>query len=386
MEDFLYHDQSLTVDERLIRDNVSRLVADNIAPEMMAAFEAGTFPKKWISLLAKQGLLGVRLPVEWGGLGASAVQYGLICQELERADSGLRSFVSVQNSLCIFPIWRYGSEAQRKHFLPKMASGDLLGCFGLTEPDSGSDPSALRTTAKKVAGGWQLNGSKLWITNASIADLAIIWARTADGIRGFLVEKDFPGFRSNELQHKWALRASVTGEIVLEDCFVPDSHYLPGTEIGLSAALNCLTEARYGIAWGVMGAAEACYDTARTYCLQREQFGRPIAGFQLVQQTLAELFIEILKTRCFNLQIGRLKDEKKASFVMISAAKLNACRVALRVAREARNLLGANGISLEFSIMRHLTNLEAVFTYEGTDHIHHLIVGKHITGLSAFAN
>jgi glutaryl-CoA dehydrogenase len=386
MEDFLYHDQSFTEGERLIRDSVSRFVADNMLSEMMEAFEMGNFPKKWISLLAKQGLLGIRLPVELGGLGASAVEYGLICQELERVDSGLRSFVSVQNSLCIFPIWRYGSEEQKKHFLPKMAAGDLIGCFGLTEPDSGSDPAGLKTTAKKVAGGWRLNGSKLWITNASIADIAIIWTQTIDGIRGFVVEKSFPGFKSIEMHHKWALRASITGEIVLQDCFVPDSHYLPGTEKGLGTALACLTEARYGIAWGVMGAAENCYDVARDYCLQREQFGRPIAGFQLVQQKLTELFIEILKTRCFNLQIGRLKDDKKASFVMVSAAKLNACRVALHTAREARNLLGANGISLEFSIIRHLTNLEAVFTYEGTDHIHHLIVGKHITGLSAFAN
>ncbi len=386
MEDLLYHDESFTEEERLTRDSVRHFLTDNILPEMMPAFEAGTFPKKWIPLLAEQGLLGIRLPLEQGGLGASAVQYGLICQELERVDSGLRSFVSVQNSLCVFPILSYGTDAQKNHFLPQMASGKLIGCFGLTEADAGSDPAGLKTTAKKVAGGWRLNGSKLWITNASIADLAIIWAKTSEGIRGFLVEKDFPGFQANELHHKWALRASMTGEIVLQDCFVPDTHYLPGTAKGLSTALRCLTEARYGIAWGVMGAAENCYDVAHTYCLEREQFGRPLAGFQLVQQTLVDLFIDILKTRCFNLQIGRLKEEKKANFVMISAAKLNACRVALHTARETRNLLGANGISLEFPIMRHLTNLEAVFTYEGTDHIHHLIVGKQITGLSAFAN
>ncbi|MEY3183265.1 MAG: hypothetical protein RLZ35_1250 [Pseudomonadota bacterium] len=384
MEDFLCLDQLLTEEERLTRDSIARFLADNILPEMRDAFESATFPPHWIALLAKQGLLGIRLPETLGGLGASAVQYGLICQELERIDSGLRSFVSVQNSLCIFPIWRYGNAEQQKYFLPKMASGDLIGCFGLTEPDSGSDPAALKTTAKKVDGGWRLNGNKLWITNAAIADLAIIWAQTVDGIRGFVVEKHFPGFQAIEMHHKGALRASVTGEIVLRDCVVPDTHYLPGTEKGLSAALSCLTEARYGIAWGVIGAAENCYDIARDYCLQRTQFGQPIGGFQLVQKSLVDLLIEITKTRCFNLQIGRLKDENKATFVMISAAKLNACRIALDVAREARNLLGANGISLEFPIMRHLSNLEAVFTYEGTDNIHHLIVGKHITGLSAF--
>lgn len=385
MEDFLHQDELLTEEERLTRDSVQAFVKQDIEPGILDAYEQGTFPKAWIKSLAELGLFGITLPAEYGGAGANYVQYGLICQELERGDSGVRSFVSVQNSLCMYPIFAFGSPEQKSHFLPKMAQGEWIGCFGLTEPDAGSDPGSMKTVAKKVSGGWHLNGSKMWITNASMADLAIVWAKTTEGVRGFIVEKSFSGFTAKEIHHKLSLRASITGELIFQDCFVPDSHYLPGTEKGLSAALRCLTEARFGIAWGAMGAAESCYDTARAYCLERQQFERPIASFQLVQYALTQMFIEILKGRTLNLQLGRLKDKNKCTFTMVSVGKLNACREALKIARSARNLLGANGISLEYSVMRHMNNLEAVFTYEGTDNVHHLIVGKHITGLSAFS-
>jgi glutaryl-CoA dehydrogenase len=330
------------------------------------------------------GLFGLTLPVQYGGGGASAVSYGLVCEELERGDSSLRSFVSVQNSLCIYPIFRYGSEQQKNQFLPKMIKGQCIGCFGLTEPDSGSDPGSMRTHAKKVEGGWLLNGSKMWITNATIADIAIVWAKTEVGVRGFIVEKSFKGFQTEAIKHKMSLRISITGELIFKDCFIPDSHYLPGTEQGLGAALSCLTEARYGIAWGATGAAIACYDAALEYCKERKQFEKPLAAFQLVQKDLVSMFSEINKAKVFNLRMGRLKDQKKCGYALVSLGKLNACREALKIARLARNLLGANGISLEYPVIRHMMNLETVFTYEGTDNIHHLIVGKHITGEDAF--
>ncbi len=336
--------------------------------------------------VAALGLLGSTLPESYGGVNASAVSYGLICQELERGDSGLRSFVSVQSSLCMYPIFAYGTQEQKKRFLPKMAAGELIGCFGLTEPDAGSDPSSMKTRAKKVAGGWQLSGSKMWITNATIADLAIIWAKDEhDQVKGFIVEKTFAGFNTNEIHHKLSLRASITGEIVLEDCFVPDANYLPGTEKGLACALGCLTKARYGIAWGAIGAAMACYEAALNYAKERLQFGKPIAAFQLIQVDLADMFTEIVKAQTLNLQLGRLQEQNRANYVMVSVAKMNACKEALKIARKARNILGANGISLEYPVMRHMVNLEAVYTYEGTDNMHHLIIGKHITGLDAFS-
>lgn len=385
MEDFLLLEQQLTPDERLIRDTVARLVSHDIMPEIEEAYEQGQFPKHWIEKLARSGLLGLTLPEAYGGSGASYVAYGLVCQELEKGDSGLRSFASVQNSLCMYPIFRYGSEEQKKRFLPAMARGELIGCFGLTEPDAGSDPMSMRTKAEKCAEGWRLNGSKLWITNATIADLAIVWAKTEEGIRGFIVEKDRPGFTCNTIKHKLSLRASVTGELIFNDCIVPDSHYLPGSERGLGAPLSCLNQARYGIAWGAMGAAMACFEAVREYTLERKQFDKPLASFQLVQKDLADMFVEIVKAQCLNLQIGRLHDQKKSTPQMISMAKLNSCRQALHIARQARNLLGANGITLDYHVMRHMNNLESVFTYEGTDNVHTLILGKHITGISAFS-
>ncbi len=384
MEDFLFLDQELQPEELLARDSVRAFVNTEVIPIMAEAVEKADFPKQLIPKLAKLGLLGLTLPIEYGGAAANFLSYGLVCQELERGDSAIRSFVSVQSSLCMYPIYTFGSEFQKKLFLPKMAKGELIGCFGLTEPDAGSDPNSMKSHAKKVADGWILNGSKLWITNATIADLAIVWAKTEQGIRGFIVEKTFKGFKSNEIKMKMSLRASNTGELSFSDCFIPDSHYLPGSEKGLSAPLSCLTQARYGIAWGAMGAAMACYETAVSYCKERKQFNQPIASFQLVQKELVDMLLEIVKAQCLNLRLARLKDKGESDFEMVSLAKLNSCREALKIARKARNLLGANGISLDYTVIRHLMNLESVFTYEGTDNIQHLIIGKHITGIEAF--
>lgn len=386
MEDLFCLDEQLTTEEKLMRDSVRRFVDEEVLPSIAMYFENAEFPKTLIQKVAQLGLLGMVLPQTYGGVEASQVAYGLVCQELERGDSGLRSFVSVQSSLCMYPIFAYGTEEQRLRFLPAMSKGQLIGCFGLTEPDAGSDPASMKTRATKVQGGWRLNGAKMWITNATIADLAIVWAKEEDGsIRGFIVERDFKGFHTNEIKHKLSLRASITGEIVLEDCFVPEQNYLPGTEKGLAAALGCLTKARYGIAWGAMGAAQACYENALQYAKERIQFNKPIASFQMIQADLVDMFTEIVKTQALNLQLGRLHDAGRANFVMVSMAKMNACREALKIARKARNILGANGISLEYHVIRHMNNLESVFTYEGTDNMHHLIVGKHITGINAFS-
>lgn len=385
MEDFLLLDVELEADERCARDSVHAFVKKAVIPIMADACERAEFPMHLIKECAALGLFGLTLPKEYGGGAASYVTYGLVCQELERGDSSIRSFVSVQSSLCMYPIFAYGSEKQKKHYLPQMAEGALIGCFGLTESDAGSDPSSMKTFAKKTTGGWILNGSKLWITNATIADVAIVWAKTEEGIRGFIVEKHFSGFHRHEIHHKMSLRVSNTGELVFSDCFVPDSHLLPGTIKGLSAALSCLTEARYGIAWGSIGAAQACYETALLYCKERHQFKKPLASFQLVQKDLVCMCLEIVKAQFLNYQLGRLKDKGLSTFAMVSLAKLNACREALKIARMARNLLGANGISLEYPVIRHMTNLEAVFTYEGTDNMHHLIVGQHLTGINAFS-
>lgn len=388
MEDFLLIDSLLNNEERLVRDTIRPFVDQEIIPLMTDAFEKAEFPKILIPKLASMGLLGATLDPKYGGSGSNYVSYGLICQELERGDSAIRSFVSVQSSLCMFPIFKFGTEEQKTHFLPKMAKGEWIGCFGLTESDAGSDPSRMKTHAEKVSGGWKLNGSKMWITNGTIADLSIIWAKTREGsqegIRGFIVEKNTPGFTRSEIKKKMSLRASNTAELIFNDCFVPESHYLPGTEKGLAAALSCLTEARYGVAWGAIGAAMACYETALSYAKERKQFDRSIAGFQLIQKQLVDMLKEIVKAQCYNLQLGRLKDKKEATYVMVSLGKLNACSEALKIARTARNILGANGISLEYPVIRHMSNLESVFTYEGTDNIHHLIVGKYITGLDAF--
>jgi glutaryl-CoA dehydrogenase len=385
MDDFILLDTLLSEDEKLVRETVRRYVDAEVIPVMAEAFEKAEFPNQFITGCANLGLFGLTLPEQYGGAGSDYVTYGLVCQELERGDSGLRSFVSVQSSLCMFPIFAYGSEAQKKRWLPEMAQAKKIGCFGLTEPDSGSDPSSMRTFAKKVSGGWELNGSKMWITNAPIADLAIVWAKTDQGVRGFIVEKSFKGFKANTIHLKMSLRASVTGELVFENCFVPDENLLPGSDKGLGAALGCLTQARYGIAWGAIGAAMACYEAARQYCMERQQFGVPIAKFQLIQKELVDMLTEIVKAQLLNLQVGRLKNKDQANYVMVSMAKMNACKVALNIARTARNLLGANGISLEYPVIRHMLNLESVFTYEGTDNVHHLAIGRHITGLNAFS-
>ena len=384
MDDLLKLSAELSDTERLLQQTLARYVDEEVIPLMPQAFEDAIFPTQFVEQTAKLGLLGMTLPAEYGGAEASYVAYGLACQELERGDSGLRSFVSVQSSLCMYPIFTYGDDAIKKRFLPKMAAGELIGCFGLTEADGGSDPANMRTVAKKVDGGWCLNGSKMWITNASVADLAVVWANTDEGIRGFVVEKDFAGFTQQAIHQKMSLRASVTGELSFQDVFVPDANYLPGSDRGLSAPLGCLTQARYGIAWGAIGAAIACYDIAVDYVNQRQLFGKSVSSFQLIQADLAEMYSEILKSQCLNLQVGRLKDTGKADFNMVSLAKRNACRVALSVARTARQLLGGNGISLEYHVIRHMLNLESVSTYEGTDNIHSLILGRHITGVNAF--
>lgn len=384
MDDLLFLNEQLHDEEIMIRDSVARFVSHDVIPRMAEAFEQGVFPPELIKKSADLGLLGLTLPSQYGGADASYVAYGLVCQELERGDSGLRSFVSVQSSLCMYPIFRYGDEEQRMRFLPNMAAGELIGCFGLTEPDSGSDPASMRTHARKVDGGWMLNGAKIWITNATIADIAIVWAKTEQGIRAFIVEKEFNGFIRREIKLKMSLRASVTGELVFDDVFVPDENLLAGSERGLGAALSCLSQARYGIAWGAMGAAMACFDTTRDYLVERKQFNKPLASFQLIQQDLAQMYTEIVKAQCLNLQIGRLKEQQRETPVMISLAKGNSCREALKIARSCRNLLGANGISLEYHVIRHMLNLESVFTYEGTDNVHTLVLGRHITGISAF--
>lgn len=384
MDDLLLLDEQFTDDERMIRDSIARFVAQDVVPLMPDAFEQGIFPSELIKKTASLGLLGLTLPTQYGGAGASYVAYGLVCQELEAGDSGLRSFVSVQSSLCMYPIFRYGSEAQKMRFLPAMATGDVIGCFGLTEPNSGSDPASMHTHARKVVGGWCLNGAKMWITNATIADIAIVWATTDEGIRGFIVEKEWAGFTRREIKLKMSLRASITGELIFDDVFVPDENMLPGTDRGLSAALSCLNQARFGIAWGAMGAARACFDVTRDYLLERKQFEKPLGSFQLIQKDLAQMYTEIIKAQCLNLQIARLKDKQRDTPVMISLAKGNACREALNIARMCRNLLGANGISLEYHVIRHMLNLESVFTYEGTDNVHTLVLGKHITGINSF--
>lgn len=384
MEDFLRFEEYLTDEERLVTETVRHYVDEEVLPCITEAYEKGEFPRQFIQQTADLGLLGLTLPTEYGGSGASYTCYGLVCQELERGDSGLRSFVSVQSSLCMYPIFQYGTETQKKHWLPLMAKGEVIGCFGLTEPDSGSDPSSMHTTAEKVENGWVLNGSKMWITNAPFADIAIVWAKTAEGVRGFIVEKDFKGFTRPEIHHKFSLRASCTGELAFDNVFVPDENFLPGSACGLKAPLSCLTQARYGIAWGAMGAAVACFDLTREYLMTRKQFGKPLASFQLIQKDLADMFTEIVKAQGLNTQLGRLKDRDQATADMVSMAKRNACREALKIARTCRNLLGANGISLEYHVIRHMTNLESVFTYEGTDNVHTLVLGRYLTGLNAF--
>ena len=381
--DFFKLDTLLSDEEKMVRQSVRSYVDERIRPIIAACYEEGRFPAELIPELAELGLFGANLPEKYGCAGVSNVAYGLITQELEAADSGLRSFVSVQGALCMYPIYEFGTEEQRLKWLPRMAAGEVIGCFGLTEPNSGSDPGSMRTTAKKVAGGWLLDGSKAWITNGTIADIAIVWAKTDDGtIRGFLVEKGTAGFSAPEVKHKMSLRASVTSELFFQDCLIPEENLLPGTR-GLKSPLMCLTQARYGIAWGGIGAARDCYQTALDYAKQRVQFDRPIASFQLTQQKLATMITEITKAQLLALQLGRLKDAGLMDPVQVSMAKMNNVSMALDCARVARSILGANGITSDYSIMRHMCNLESVYTYEGTHEVHMLSIGRQVTGLSA---
>ncbi len=380
--DFYRLDDLLTEEERLVRSTVSRFVDDRFLPIVADHYERASFPMEVVPELARLGVFGMHLQ-GYGAAGMSNVMYGLACQELERGDSGLRSFVSVQGSLCMFPIHRYGSDEQKQRWLPFMARGEVIGCFGLTEPEFGSNPAGMATRAHRDGDDWVITGTKRWITNGNVAHLAIVWARTEQGIRGFLVETGSRGFQAREIHHKLSMRASVTSELILDDVRVPARNELPGAQ-GLKAPLSCLNEARYGIVWGVLGAAIACYRSALEYAKARVQFDRPIAGYQLTQEKLVNMLIEITKGQLLALQLGRLKDQAKATATQISMAKLNNVREALRIAREARTILGANGISLEYPVMRHMNNLETVLTYEGTSEIHMLAIGEEITGLGAF--
>ena len=373
----------LSDEERMVQDSVARMVDDKVLPVIRQHFEDHTFPRDLVPELAALGLLGSSLE-GYGCAGMNAVSYGLICQELERGDSGLRSFVSVQSSLCMYPIHAYGSEEQKQQYLPRMATGELLGCFGLTEPHGGSDPANMKTHAKRRGGDWVLNGAKMWITNSPIADLFVIWAKTEEGMRGFLVEKGTRGLVAPEIEKKFSLRASITGAIFLEDVVVPEANMLPGSTVGIKAPLSCLTQARYGITWGVIGAAQACLAQVLDYSQSRVLFGRSLAATQTVQIRLAEMARGITTAQLLSLQLGRLKDQGKMSPSHVSLAKWNNCRMALDTARDARDILGGAGISAEYVPIRHALNLESVITYEGTETIHQLTIGRELTGISAF--
>jgi glutaryl-CoA dehydrogenase len=381
--DFYRIDDLLTDEERMVRDTVRRFVDDRVIPIIDKHFEEGLFPAELIPEMAQIGLFGGNLPEEYGCANMNNIAYGLVMQELERGDSGLRSFVSVQGALVMYPILTFGSEEQKRYWLPKLAKGEKVGCFGLTEPDHGSDPGGMETRARRTGKGWLLNGTKRWITNGSIADVAIVWAKAGEEIRGFIVETRTPGFQAPEIKNKLSLRASVTSDLILDDVLVPETNILPQSG-GLKSPLMCLNQARYGIAWGGIGAAMACYECAVDYTKGRTQFDKPIAQFQLVQQKLADMLSEITKGQLLAWRLGRLKDEGKLHFAQTSMAKRNNVRAGLEIARMARDLMGANGITLEYPVFRHMCNLESVYTYEGTDHIHTLILGEHITGLPAY--
>jgi glutaryl-CoA dehydrogenase len=380
--DLLAIGATLDEQERLLRDTVRRFVTDRVLPEVGGWYEAGTFPRELAPELGQLGLLGMHL-AGYGCAGASGTEYGLACLELEAGDSGLRSFVSVQGSLAMFPIHAYGSDEQKERWLPGMAAGELIGCFGLTEPDSGSDPSSMRTVAKRDGTDWVLNGTKMWITNGGIADVAVVWARTDDGIRGFVVPTTTAGFTARDVPPKASLRASITSELVLEDVRLPADAVLPGVT-GMRGPLSCLNEARFGILFGAVGAARACYESALDYAGTREQFDRPIASFQLTQRKLVEMMIGVNRGFLLALHLGRRKDAGELTSTQVSFGKLDNVRMALEVAREARSVLGASGITLEYPVIRHLTNLESVVTYEGTQEIHTLVLGQAITGIPAF--
>jgi glutaryl-CoA dehydrogenase len=373
----------LSDEERLVAESTRRFVRDRVLPDIADHFEQGTFPVELAPELGALGLLGMHLE-GYDCAGTNATSYGLACLELEAGDSGLRSFVSVQGSLAMFPIWKYGSEAQKQRWLPPMARGEAIGCFGLTEPDHGSDPAGMRTSARRDGTDWVINGTKLWITNGAVADVAVVWANTDDGIRGFVVPTDTPGFEARDVAPKLSLRASVISELVLTDVRLPEDAVLPGVS-GLKGPLSCLNEARFGILWGAVGAARTCVEVALDYARTREQFGRPIAGFQLTQRKLVEMTIGLNKAAMLAHRLGRMKDAGTLTKELVSVGKLDNVRTALELARTARGILGANGITLEYPVMRHANNLESVATYEGTEEIHTLTLGRAITGHAAFA-
>jgi glutaryl-CoA dehydrogenase len=380
--DLLQIDDQLGDEERLIRDTVRAFVTDHVLPEIADWFEAGMLPRPVLTELGKLGLFGMHL-TGYGCAGTGPIAYGVACRELEAADSGVRSAASVQGSLAMFPIWKYGSEEQKEEWLPRMAAGDAIGCFGLTEPDHGSDPSSMRTHAVRDGSDWVLNGTKMWITNGSIADIAVVWASTDDGIRGFLVPRGTRGFSARDIHKKMSLRASITSELVLDSVRLPSSAVLPGVT-GLRGPLSCLTEARFGIVWGVTGAARTCLETAVSYATTRTQFGKAIAEFQLTQSKLAWMAVSLYQAQLLALHLGKLKSAGTLTPVQVSAGKMANARTAIDIARTSRTILAANGVTLEYPIIRHANNLEAVITYEGTEEIHALALGQALTGMSAY--
>lgn len=381
--DYFNFSDLLSEDEIMVRDSVREFVEDEVIPIIEKHFSEDKFPMHLIPKMAEMGLFGSTLPAKYGCAEMNNVAYGLVMQELERGDSGIRSFVSVQSALVMYPIFTFGSEEQKDFWLPKLASGEKIGCFGLTEPDYGSNPGGLITKAEKVDGGYILNGAKMWITNGTIADVAVVWAKLDGVVHGFLVEKGTKGFSAPEMKGKHSLRASVTSELILEDVFVSEENHFPNTS-GLKSALMCLNQARYGIAWGVIGSMMVCYDAALEYAKSRVQFSKPIAAYQITQEKLVYILTEITKAQFLTLQLGRLKDNGKLRFTQVSLAKRNNCEKALEIARIAREILGANGILNEYPVMRHSMNLESVKTYEGTHEMHTLIVGEDITGFPAY--
>ncbi len=372
----------LSEEEAMVQDSVARLVDEQVLPVIREAFENHTFPKELVPEVAALGLLGSSLE-GYDCAGLNAICYGLICQELERGDSGIRSFVSVQSSLVMFPIHAFGSEEQKQRWLPAMARGEAIGCFGLTEPQGGSDPGNMKTHAKRDGNDWIINGSKMWITNGNIADAAVIWAMTDEGVRGFIVETDTPGFTAQKIDNKFSLRASITSALFLDNVRVPNENVLPGV-VGLKGPLSCLTQARYGITWGVIGAAQACLSEALSYAQERVLFNRPLTHNQSIQQRLADMARRITTAQMLSLRLGRLKDQGRMTPTQVSVAKWNNCRAALDIARDARDILGGAGISAEYVPIRHMLNLESVITYEGTETVHQLVVGKELTGVNAF--